>query len=165
MIRDAVISACGQYRYYLVRIWGEGKLLVFVMLNPSTADANVDDATVRKCTGFAKALGFDGYIIVNLFALRSTDPAGLRKVDDPIGEHNDYYVREAMKRGGMTIAAWGRHGTYLERDKSFIATLPGQLHALRVNSDGTPAHPLMLPYTCRPVPYGATELQVATTSP
>lgn len=152
-MKDAVISHCGKYRYWLERRWAPGDALVFVMLNPSTADANQDDPTIRKCIGFARAFGFGAIVVVNLFAYRSTDPAGLREVADPIGPHNDYYVGHAVKRGGMAVAAWGRHGTLGGRDKAFLATLPGPLHALRVNNDGTPAHPLMLPYSCRPAPY------------
>src|SRR5689334_16488446 len=75
--KAASISECGRYRYSLHRWWGAGERLYFVMLNPSTADAEVDDPTIRRCMGFARTLGFDGIGVVNLYAFRATKPADL----------------------------------------------------------------------------------------
>jgi len=96
MERDALISPCSQYRYWLLRRWSNRPLATFVMLNPSTADANSDDATIRKCMGFADAWGLGGIWVVNLFALRSTNPYGL--VSDEVGR------RYALDSGVLTRA-------------------------------------------------------------
>jgi len=76
--RGAVISDCGTYRYALARYWGPGPELAFVMLNPSTADASVDDPTIRRCMGFARRENLGGIVVANLFALRATDPSALK---------------------------------------------------------------------------------------
>lgn len=105
---DAKISDCGNYRYWLTRIWDRSKpLLIWVMLNPSIADADADDPTVRRCIAFAKAWGYGGIIIVNLYALRSTDPKALWKHPDPIGPDNDLELDTAAYRGAMVMLAWG----------------------------------------------------------
>lgn len=89
MKKGAIISDCQQYRYALWRIWDETKpFVMFIMLNPSKADAETDDNTVRRCIGFAKSWGYGGIYICNLFAYRSTDPKVLLKVDNPFGDQN-----------------------------------------------------------------------------
>ena len=93
----AVLSPCGAYRYLLTRRFGPGKkLATFVMLNPSTADAERDDATIRKCVGFARSWGCAGLQVVNLFAFRATDPTDLRMADDPVGPENDVWLGRAI---------------------------------------------------------------------
>jgi hypothetical protein len=84
--RGALLSECGQYRYRLWRLWDAlAPVMVWVLLNPSTADADTDDPTVRKCVGFARAHRYGGVVLVNLFAWRATDPKQLRIVNDPVG--------------------------------------------------------------------------------
>jgi hypothetical protein len=95
---SAVVSPCGTYRYLLTRQLGAGtRLGTFIMLSPSTADAERDDATIRKCVGFARRLGCAGLQIVNLFALRAADPAALRLADDPVGSENAVWIGRAIR--------------------------------------------------------------------
>ena len=120
-ISDAEFSPCRQYRYSLWRYWDEHKrYAVFVCLNPSTADETKDDPTVRRCINFAKGWDYGGMIMLNLFALRSTDPKRLKLVDDPVGPDNDFHLRSASSKAGITIAAWGIHGTLMGRNKEVI---------------------------------------------
>lgn len=108
---DAVVSDDGLYRYALGRKWADGRTLTWVMLNPSTADAFVDDPTIRRCIGFAERDGFGSLLVVNLFALRATDPKVLWDHDDPIGSGNHGAVRIALgtaaEFGSPVVAAWG----------------------------------------------------------
>lgn len=105
MVKDAVISDCGQYRYLLSRDWESGlQRLVFIGLNPSTADAEIDDPTIRRLIGFSKAWGYGGFDIVNLFALRSKDPKMLCDHDDPIGPLNDTYLSSPRTQSQIAVA-------------------------------------------------------------
>src|SRR5437870_4841901 len=106
---SAVISPCGKFRYRLTRQWGEGAALPFVMLNPSTADAEQDDPTIRKCVGFAKRMGYDGIEVVNLYAYRATKPADLKKAGYPRGPENDRHIEAALveSHANSVICAWG----------------------------------------------------------
>jgi hypothetical protein len=161
MKRDATISDCGRFRYRLTREWDSAlKPLVFIMLNPSTADAAEDDPTIRKCIGFATRLGFGGIEVFNLFAFRATKPADLRNAGYPIGPDNDSIITgrlEAMQahERGYVICAWGANARNLNRPRelaSYLALAGVRLRALRLLADGIPEHPLMLPYSCTPVP-------------
>src|SRR5690348_16099160 len=111
MKRDAVISDCGRYRYSLSR-WGwdeRSGRCVFIMLNPSTADASVDDPTIRRCINFAQGWGYGMLEVVNLFAWRATFPKELALAPDPVGPHNGEYLTRAITIGDITVCAWGRH--------------------------------------------------------
>ena len=146
----AKLSACGRYRYTLGRRWSwRGPLACWIMLNPSVADARKDDATIRRCIGFSKLWGCGGLIVVNLFALRSTDPGELYRADDPIGvDECDRHILEAASRCQVRVAAWGAHGTFLGRDlrvKRLLESLDAQpLHHLGLTKEGQPRHPLRL---------------------
>lgn len=150
MISDAVISPCGRYRYSLVRAWGSGgRLARFVMLNPSTADATADDPTIRRCIGFARLWGLDGLAVVNLYALRSTDPAGLWAADvDPVGPDNDRHLWAAAVHASDAetplVAAWGVNAKASRIEA--VLDLPGmhRLQALGITKAGQPRHPLYL---------------------
>lgn len=108
MNKDAVISLCRQYRYWLSRQWDTSLPMVcFIMLNPSTADDNEDDPTIRKCTGFARRMGYGAIQVVNLFALRSTDPTKLRTAMDPIGPDTDEWICQTAGACRRVICAWG----------------------------------------------------------
>lgn len=155
MKSDATISPCGKYRYRLSRVWGEGpERRVFVMLNPSTADAEHDDPTIRRCIAFAQAWGDSGLEVVNLFALRATDPRELKKAGaiHAIGPENDAHLLAATAMAGdrWVIAAWGTGGTLYGRDKQVRRLLAGRLAYLRLTKDGHPAHPLRLPKHLEP---------------
>lgn len=160
----AVLSNCGLYRYYLQRTWVEGRgRLCFVMLNPSTADSIDDDATIRICMGRAASMGLGGIDVVNLFALRATQPARLYDTPHPISEPNEPYKNDLViqkmvqkKETHMVICAWGSNGEHMQRGKIVLGWLKewGVVpHALRVNKDGSPAHPLRIGYDQMPFIY------------
>lgn len=161
MIKTALVSDCGRFRYHLSRQWDDTlKPLPFIMLNPSTADAHEDDPTIRKCIGFANRLGFGGIEVFNLYAFRATQPKDLRAHGYLVGDENDSIITGRLQElgmldGGYVICAWGANARNLSRPKSVIShlSLAGvRLRALRLLADGTPEHPLMLPYTCKPMP-------------
>lgn len=151
----AVFSPCDRYRYRLWRVWDERKPKVcFVMLNPSTATHEVLDPTVSRCKKRAEMLGYGGLEVVNIFALRSTDPKALYEVDDPVGPDNFGAIVDAVKQCAVAICAWGTHGGFLcigpvikARMQDFF---PEKTHYLKLNADGSPAHPLYLPYSLQP---------------
>lgn len=152
MEKSAILSTCGTFRYELHRRWDSFlPCAAFIMLNPSTADANVDDPTIRKCIGFAQRLGFGELRVVNLFAYRATDPAALRAADWPVGPDNDWHIELAVKESSdAVICAWGANARGLSRTDevlSMISKWSSKPKALSLLSDGTPAHPLMLPYS------------------
>jgi hypothetical protein len=141
--RCATFDPTRTYRYTLERHWGDAKPAVFVMLNPSTADAFVEDPTIRRCQAFAKREGCGGLIVVNLFALRATDPKALYSHPDPVGPLNDGIVHEAHYQGSPVIAAWGVHGTLNGRSAAVCSLLEFcDLHVLGLTKDGHPRHPL-----------------------
>ncbi|EYS89479.1 hypothetical protein CF68_33090 [Cupriavidus sp. SK-4] len=156
MHRSAVISDCGAFRYHLERRWGPAKPMLFVMLNPSTADASEDDPTIRKCVGFAERHGSESVEVVNLFAFRATDPRELKRAGYPVGPDNHRHIRLAAasvaRRGGLAVCAWGANGRGLGAVQVVTELLRQgglPLHALFQLADGTPAHPLMLPYSSK----------------
>ena len=150
----ATFSDCERYRYLLWRKWGEGSICNFVMLNPSTADENANDPTVERCERRARQWGFDGVYVTNLFALRSTDPSGLRVHPEPTGQpENGIVILDTAKRSGLVICAWGNHGSYRGRDaevKRFLQLAGIKLHALQISKTGQPGHPLYIPYSLQP---------------
>lgn len=150
--RSAVLSPCKAYRYRLERSWDRGATSVaFLMLNPSTADASNDDPTIRRCIGFAKAWGFGGLIVGNLFALRSTDPKALYDHPDPVGPRNDEHLRAIAKDAELIVCAWGAHGALRGRGVEVAGILDGaNLAALSVTKDGHPGHPLYIPANAQP---------------
>ena len=153
MEKSAILSADRKYRYVLTRIWDETKpTVVFIGLNPSTADEEVDDKTIRKCIGYAKRWGYGKLIMVNLFAFRSTDPSMLKRVEDPVGPDNDSYIQKCVSESNLVIACWGNHGKLLNRDKVLMGSLPN-LVCLKRNKNGTPHHPLYLSKDVTPVTY------------
>lgn len=131
---------------------GAEPLLCMVMLNPSTADQSKLDPTLRRCRAFARAWGLHGFVIVNLFALRSTQPQRLYDHPDPIGTLNDEAIVRAVDRCQVTLAGWGVHGTHLDRGRQ-VAELLGDrsVWCLGRNKDGSPKHPLYVPGNTKPV--------------
>jgi hypothetical protein len=147
MIKEAEISKDGKYRYFLSRFWDEEiDPLVFCMLNPSTADAEKDDPTIRRCMGFAEREGKGGLIVVNLWALRTYDPQDLKKITDPFGPENEYYQTMALRAcEGSVICAWGNHGHQTVADQLFrlnCQKLKVKMVCLGQNKNGAPKHPL-----------------------
>jgi hypothetical protein len=155
----ATFSRDRRYRYRLWRSWGDPALpCVFVGLNPSTADESNDDPTIRKCVGFAKHWGFGGVDVVNLFAFRSTEPAALSVVKDPVGRNNAYHVTLALRDAKRIVWAWGSHSPRIRRlvlpESTSLCTMERTCEAgtLGITKDGSPRHPLMLAYT---TPFGS----------
>jgi hypothetical protein len=145
MIRTAVFDASERYRYRLDRRWSQGSgRVVFVMLNPSTADAERDDPTIRRCMGFAADWGHRGLTVVNLFAWRATKPKELTLAEDPIGEDNDLHLRSAIQRSQRIVLAWGNHGRLNDRWRDVVALLGRrrELFCLGKTKLGQPRHPL-----------------------
>ena len=142
--KNATFSSCRKYRYSLSRIWDKKKKYVlFIGLNPSTADEEVDDPTIRRCANYAKDWGYGGFMMVNLFAYRTTLPPNLKKVKYTVGSENDKYIVILSKKADITVAAWGNNGNLYSRDKQVLSLLPN-LMCLKVNKSGQPAHPLYL---------------------
>lgn len=146
--RDAVISDCGEYRYLLRRTWDHAKpRCLYVMLNPSTADAEIDDATIRSCIRLAKGLQFGSFEVVNLFAYRSTDPDGLMKAEDPVGPRNDVSIEAAVSRCDIAVCAWGAH-PFADRRASQVRSMlranRPAIFCLGKTKAGAPKHPLYI---------------------
>ena len=147
----AILSECGQYRYLLWRTWEDSlPAMLWVMLNPSIADAQQDDPTLRKCRGFASRNGYGAIVIVNLFALRSPDPAALLGAADPIGPMNDHYLSEALtRRGARVVGGWGAEPIARLRALPVAKVVHEHGHVIHCfgrTASGAPRHPLMTPY-------------------
>jgi hypothetical protein len=155
--REAALSSDGLYRYELTRRWADGPTATWTMLNPSTADHLADDPTIRRVMQFSRAFGCGACIVVNLYALRATDPAELRTADDPVGPFNDailaHHVQRAADTNSPLMAAWGALAAP-ERIAA-VLTLPGmgRLTALATTKAGQPKHPLYLPGHLTPQPW------------
>jgi hypothetical protein len=150
---EASFSEDKKYRYELTRSWGGNPHdLLFVMLNPSIADEVIDDPTQRRCRGFTKSLRFEGYTVVNIFAIVSTDPTILKTTIDPIGPYNDDHLRTCHRISTMTIAAWGTWGRLFNRGIIVQNTLAKikPLMCLGQNQDRSPKHPLYLRADTKP---------------
>lgn len=145
------------YRYLLTRIWDPTvPPAVFIMLNPSTAGAEQDDPTIRRIVCFARRWEKGGAVVVNLFALCSTDPARLRTHHDPVGLRNPVFVRQAVQQGDLVVAAWGAGGVLGGRGEEMARALTAsgvRLKALRLTSTGQPGHPLYVPADTELVDY------------
>ena len=154
LAQPAVISEDGLHRYFLSRTWGsEGLTIAFIGLNPSTADEQNDDPTIRRCVSFAKQWGGSSLWMVNLFAFRATKPAALKNATDPIGSQNDAWLDAAITRADIVVAAWGNHGQLDNRAKFVTAKYSTQLKTLRVTRAGMPSHPLYIPGATALIPY------------
>lgn len=149
---SAVISDCGLYRYRLERhgLSGAGGV-AWIMVNPSTADASTDDATIRRVIGFTERLGGGWAVVGNKFAYRATDVKALRTAPDPRGPENDAHLEEIMRAAPVVIAAWGPLSKLPDtlrkrwRTVAAIADRAGvTLMCLGTAQDGQPRHPLML---------------------
>lgn len=163
MNRSAIISECGAYRYRLER-WGwvpespaRGSV-AFIMLNPSTADADIDDPTIRRCIRYAQDWGYAKLIVGNLFALRATDPRELRKHRDPAGPGNHRALTQIVRDAQQVVCAWGNHGFWHQAGRRFITSVKDgmdrQTFYLRLSKEGHPAHPLYLPASLKPQHWG-----------
>jgi hypothetical protein len=177
MIKHAWISPCGYYRWELVRTWASGKpTLLYVMLNPSTADDTKDDATLRRCLSFADRHGYGSIRVVNLFAFRATSPAVMRRAEDPVGEKCDEVIRRNVRRTDDVCLAWGalagrvakrRAEAVLKMLRRTLAELKEytdnadgavpreipRLLCLGTTLSGQPVHPVRQPGSARLIPF------------
>lgn len=180
MDRTTQFSPCRKYRYALWREWAkhvgdlktipfDGELkppghsdwspspyLMIVGLNPSTADETLDDPTIRRCVGFAKAWGFGALCMANLFAWRDTKPENMKKAADAAGPECGKWLCEIAEGAGMILAAWGKHGSFMGRDRTVLGALTAlgkPIHCLGTNSDGSPKHPLYIASKTMPTIY------------
>jgi hypothetical protein len=158
--KTAVLSPDERYRYLLTRECAAGPGLTFIMLNPSTADDQVDDPTIRRCIRFAGREGAGRLVVVNLFALRATDPRELARHPDPAGPRNDEFILMHCRPGSRVVAAWGAHPFAAERARAVTAAVVGNgasLHCLGVTKDGHPRHPLYVRGDAPLLPYSPPE--------
>jgi hypothetical protein len=156
----AVFDADRRYRYLLTRIWDTSlPPAVWIMLNPSTADAFAPDPTLTRCKRFVEdhlSTEAGGVMVVNLFARISTEAAGLTLVTDPVGPYNDLFLRQATAEPGPVIAAWGSRPFAVARARQVTEALVRagiKLRCLKVTKDGQPWHPLYVHSETAPSPY------------
>jgi len=144
--KGAVISKNGLYRYSLWRIWDESKpKVMFIMLNPSTADGETDDPTIRRCMGFARSWGFGGILVGNLYAYRATNPKELYKADEPQGKMNPLFLSQMAKKSDTIVCAWGDCDFVKKQPKAPLIPSHAKIKVLGLNKSGTPKHPLYVP--------------------
>lgn len=152
---QTVFSQDRLHRYTLWRdidMLGDRGFCAFVCLNPSTADEQQDDPTVRRCIDFSKRWGFRAFVMLNIFAYRATDPSVMKAAADPIGAANDFHLKAVARRADLVVAAWGNHGDFMGRGKQVFSMIPN-LYALKVTKTGNPQHPLYLPKASKPFRY------------
>ena len=160
---QAKFSPCGRYRWTLVRRWDPLRpRLLFIGLNPSRADAELDDPTVRRLMGFARCWGFGALEVANLFGRCSASPAVLRRCSDPIGHDNDRWLSQSLvrlqpKAGDALWLGWGNGGAWRQRDQQVLALLAAEapadlpLWAIGLTATGQPRHPLYAPAGAQPL--------------
>ena len=151
---NAIISNCGSYRYRLERRIGAGsRTCLFVMLNPSKADATIDDPTITRCITYARAWGYDKLVVGNLFAFRTKYPTELKVAADPVGPENTKHLSKMFREADIVIAAWGNHGDHRGRAQEFreyTAKNGIDLHYLKLTKQGHPSHPGRLAAALQP---------------
>lgn len=153
---SAVLSDCGTYRYALwrdhVSLLNKGCVL-FVMLNPSTADASKDDQTIRRCRGYVERWGYGRLAVANLYAFRATDPRGLHDAEDPVGPDNDEWIERLADEADRIIVAWGADVGPIRDRPERVAHQLGEVEALGLTVSGQPRHPLFVRANAEPTPW------------
>lgn len=150
---SAEFSDCRRYRYALRRVFADGPAVLFVGLNPSTADESVDDPTIRRCLGFARRWGYGTLLMGNLYGWRSTDPLALANVDDPVGPENDYWLERLARNANRVVAAWGADPGPVRMRPVQALVVIGHCVALGLTKDGSPRHPLYMRADAEPVDF------------
>ncbi|SFD01140.1 DUF1643 domain-containing protein [Tropicimonas isoalkanivorans] len=154
---EALYSPCEGYRYTLTRRWTQrGQHLLYIMLNPSTATEAANDPTIERCERRARAMGFGGFTVCNIFAWRETSPQALRKAPDPVGPQNDAVLLEQCTAAETILCAWGAHGDHMGRGRAverLLRQTGRPLCCLGLTRDGHPRHPLYISYGTRPEPW------------
>lgn len=157
--RTAIFSPCRKWRYHLQQVWDPNRPnLLWLMLNPSTADETQNDPTVERCETRARMWKYGGVEIYNIFGFRATDPKNMKLQDDPVGPDNDKWMAEFAVKSQQTlaIAGWGNHGGHNNRNHDVLKILRannGNVKALKINASGDPKHPLYVGYSQRTVDY------------
>lgn len=151
---EAFYSPCQSYRYALGRIWNPDlPRWLFIGCNPSTATELANDPTIERMQRRARDAGAGSLAVVNCYAWRSTDPDALLRADDPCGPQNDMVICSNAVRSETIICGWGNHRAIRERGRYVLGMLVAlnlKPMALKLNKDGSPAHPLYLPYSAKP---------------
>lgn len=172
MTRGAILSDDERYRYLLWRPTENKepsykRPVTFIMLNPSTADHNEDDPTVRRCMDFGARWGFGSIVIVNLFAFRTPYPRELKEAlgndVDIEGPDNEFHVLNAAEHSDLIVAAWGTHGEIDQQDVNMLAAVINsgyELHHLGLTAKNMPKHPVRLAKTTKPELWTYTECRI-----
>jgi hypothetical protein len=161
MRNACVFSPDRRHRYTLIHRWDEllaapegGRGIAWIALNPSTADENQLDPTLRRIRDFSITWGYDFFVMLNAFAWRDTDPAGMKAAPDPVGPDNDHWIAHWSGRVDRVVVAWGEHGAFRDRHREIVRLLdPRKTVCLARNASGQPKHPLYVARATRPVPY------------
>lgn len=155
MEAGAIFDETHAYRYLLWRRWqASGSTVAFILLNPSTADAQHNDPTIRRCLQFAIDWGFGSMEVVNLFAYRTPHPSHLKAARQPVGPETDRYLLQSVTKASQIIVGWGNWGTLLDRDQTVLALLQSMpLCCLGTNRSGQPRHPLYTKRDLQPTHY------------
>ena len=141
MNKTALLSEDNIYRYQLSRIWDEEKpKILFIMLNPSTADEFVEDPTIRRVVNYAKDWGYGGVYVGNLYAFRSTDPKGLKCIAHPVGPENITHIQTLISLVDKVIYAWGNE----EKEPDWLKKMVDTPYCIEISKKGIPKHPLYL---------------------
>lgn len=153
----AVFSEDRAYRYTLSRNWGPGKALMWIGLNPSTADESQLDPTLRRVLGYSRAFGYDGFRMTNLFAFRATFPRVMLLQSDPVGPDNDMWLLRVAESCDKIVCAWGAQGKHRDRSSRVVELLSqdhaDKLHCFGLTRAGEPKHPLYLPAATPLIPF------------
>lgn len=160
--KAAVLSTCHQYRYSLQRYVkppiASFRWVLWVLNNPSTADHDIDDATVRRTWAFTESWGFNGMLLINTNPYRCTNPRSQRIPPAHILAANDAYLIDAMSQYDLTVCGWGDAANpELVKRAALVLHSCGPLHSLRVTKQGNPGHPLYLPGNLQPKPWSPTK--------
>lgn len=151
MVRKVKISKCGKYRYMLMREWDKSlPKVMFIMLNPSTADGEQDDPTIRRCIGFAKDWGYGGISVFNIFPYISTDPKGIHTSIKP-NLKNRALILQNNQAHKLKILAWGNNDLISDAHIDFIFNNLSGLHCLGLTKLGNPKHPVRLSKDTKPI--------------
>lgn len=155
----ALLSPDRQYRYWLLRDWKPGeRRIAWIGLNPSTADEQRLDPTLRRIYDFSELWGYDGFIMLNLFAFRATVPRVMLLHPEPVGQDNDSHILRVAGEVDKIMCAWGVDGVHRNRSQEVVKMLTDaghgtKLHAVKINRDGQPGHPLYVRKSISPFRY------------
>ena len=158
MPNECVFSTDRSHRYTLIHRWDEllnpDHGIAWICLNPSTADENQLDPTLRRIRDFSATWGYAFFIMLNLFAWRATQPADMKRTTDPIGPDNDHWIAHWSKRVDRVMLGWGEHGAHLGRDQHVLTYLDrSKTFCLERNTSGQPKHPLYVSKKNKPMLY------------